>query len=257
MQNWHIMAKLIFSIQATLLDTRWSKLRIDLTTTLHNTNKATIMCSCVEIENDIINVSAPLAMRFSQIPHMAGMLTWQSGWPPTWRQRGEDHGFGKLSASGVSPVPAERWKKISVRVFWVFHPHKYDTNCETTHEEGIVTLNRLVLVLGKLSRRLAAFMATAFTSSFPSHKAPTYWSLTPLQGCETIQHSDSTSLDPHQFDHLVRWSECWYRRAVLFCAILVAPACWGGCGGPLFGIDSTAVNPSRNLRNHDVTVVFI
>ena len=30
-----------------------------------------------------------------------------------------------------------------------------------------------------------------------------------------------------------------------------------GCGGPLFGIDSTAVNPSRNLGNHDVTVVFI
>ena len=107
------MAKLIFSIQATLLDTRWSKLRIDLTTTLHNTNKATIMCSCVEIENDIINVSAPLAMRFPQIPHMAGMLTWQSGWPPTWRQRGEDHGSGKLSASGVSPVPAERWKQKS------------------------------------------------------------------------------------------------------------------------------------------------
>ena len=147
--------------------------------------------------------------------------------------------------------------QISVRALWVFHPHKYDTNCETTHEEGIVTLNRLVLVLGKLSRRLAAFMATAFTSSFPSHKAPTYWSLTPLQGCETTQHSDSTSLDPHQFDHLVRWSECWYRRAVLLCAILVAPACCEGCGGPLFGIDSTAVNPSRNLRNHDVTVVFI
>ena len=54
MQNWHIMAKLIFSIQATLLDTRWSKLRIDLTTTLHNTNQATIMCSCVE--NDIMSL---------------------------------------------------------------------------------------------------------------------------------------------------------------------------------------------------------
>ena len=109
LQNGHKMAKLTFSIQATLLDTRWSKLRIDLTTTLHNTNKATIMCSCVEIENDIINVSAHQAMRLPQIPHMAGMLTWQSGWPPTWRQRGEDHGSGKLSASGVSPVPAERW----------------------------------------------------------------------------------------------------------------------------------------------------
>ena len=71
------------------------------------------MCSCVEIENDIINVSAHQAMRLPQIPHMAGMLTWQSGWPPTWRQRGEDHGSGKLSASGVSPVPAERWKQKS------------------------------------------------------------------------------------------------------------------------------------------------
>ena len=110
MQNWHIMAKLI---QATLLETRWSKLRIDLKKTFHNTNQATIMCSCVE--NDIINVSGPLAMRFPQMPHMAGMLTWQSGWPPTWRQRGEDHGSGKLSASGVSPVAAVRWKTNLVK----------------------------------------------------------------------------------------------------------------------------------------------
>merc|ERR1719445_2042804 len=46
-----------------------------------------------------------------------------------------------------------------------------------TFRFGCFTLNRLVLVLGKLSRRLAAFMVIAFTSSFPSLKAPTFWSL--------------------------------------------------------------------------------
>ena len=119
-------------------------------------------------------------------------------------------------------------KNFSLWVFYLHSAQGVHQHVQSYTKLSLITLNRLVLVLGKLSRRLAAFMVAAPASPSPLRQGLTR----PLPCGETTQQqcfTDSLTLHPRQFEpsnwlgQLVCWW-FWARSATLLCFGYFGPA---------------------------------